>query len=332
LISKLASGRHTSGIRSLNPSRDLGQLADLIESAFGQELSDGGEQVLREIRLLSRLGPLNYLFTEMSSEIDGLFNSYVWEEEGRVVGNVTVNRPTGHPQRWQISNVAVLDPWRGRGIGRKLVEAALDQIVRRGGQAAYLFVRDDNPSAGRLYEGLGFVRVDAATDLKLDPPPRSGPSADVEVLRSLRPEEGEALYQLVSRAAGPGYRWLYAIRRRQYVLSAEERFSRWLESLFTGQAETRWCLSTAGELDAGVSLRATRLWNRKPHILHLWVRPDRRGQVEKALARDIAALLSRQAPRSTRLSLPECECAAIEALLEQGFTKVRTLVLMRLDV
>jgi hypothetical protein len=204
--------------------------------------------------------------------------------------------------------------------------------VRRGGQVAYLFVRDDNPSAGRLYERLGFVRVDAATDLKLDPLPRAVPSADMEALRSLRPEEEEALYELVSRAAGPGYRWLYAIRRRQYVLSAEERFSRWLESLFTGQVETRWCLSTAGELDAGVSLRARRLWNRKPHSLHLWVRPERRGQVERALARDIAALLSRQARRPTRLSLPECERAAIEALLEQGFRQVRTLVLMRLDV
>jgi hypothetical protein len=85
-------------------------------------------------------------------------------------------------------------------------------------------------------------------------------------------------------------------------------------------------------LDAGVSLRAMRLWNRKPHSLHLWVRPDRRGQVEREMARDVVALVSRQAPRITRLSLPECERAAIDALLEQGFVKVRTLVLMRLDV
>ena len=147
LVAHVASKKGRTGIRPLNPGRDLGQLADLVENAFGDELSTSGARVIREIRLLSKLGPLNYLLLGMSSEVDGMFTGFVWEQDGRVVGNVTVNRPTGHPHKWQISNVAVLDVYRRQGIGRSLVEAAVDLIVRRGGRSAYLFARDDNPSA-----------------------------------------------------------------------------------------------------------------------------------------------------------------------------------------
>ena len=42
-------------------------------------------------------------------------------------GNVTLSRPSGHARRWQLSNVAVLDAYRGRGIGRKLVETAIER-------------------------------------------------------------------------------------------------------------------------------------------------------------------------------------------------------------
>ena len=81
MIRQLVSGRSTDGIRPLRPGRDLGQLADLIAQAFGRELSEGGEHVLRELRLLSALGPLSILFTEMGSEVDGLFTGLVWEQE-----------------------------------------------------------------------------------------------------------------------------------------------------------------------------------------------------------------------------------------------------------
>jgi hypothetical protein len=74
------------------------------------------------------------------------------------------------------------------------------------------------------------------------------------------------------------------------------------------------------------------LWNPKFHRLKLWVHPGYRGQVEDALARDVMALLARQSRRLTRISLPACEAHAIEALLGQGFVKVRTLLLMKLDL
>ncbi len=320
-----------SGIRPLNPARDLGQLADLIENAFGAELTEGGQRILREIRILSWLGPLNYVLAASDPETDSMFTGFVWVADGQVIGNVTVNRPTGHAYRWQISNVAVLDRYRRQGIGRQLVEAAVEYAESHNGQTAYLFVRDDNPPAIQLYRSLGFTEVDSTTELKwrLTSQPHAGSLPDPDPLPVA---QGEALYRLVRAAEGAGRRWLYGIHRAQYVSSVEDQFGRWLESLFTGQAEYRWGMGDGRELYAAGILKHTRLWNRGPHRLQLWVHPNARGQVESALVHDVVHILSGKALRTTYVALPDCEQAAIDALMDVGFTKVRTLVLMRRDL
>ena len=145
----------SNGIRSVDPAYDLGQLADLLQHAFGEELTRNGEQVLRELRVLSALGPLNALFTGTGSEVGGMFTGFVWEHDGRLVGNVTVNRPTRHPARWQVSNVAVLEGYRGRGIGRQLVDAAIELILRRGGRIAVIAYHSlEDRAVKRTLKGL----------------------------------------------------------------------------------------------------------------------------------------------------------------------------------
>ena len=56
--------------------------------------AQGGEHVLRELRMLDRMGPLSILVTGVSSEVDGLFNGYVWQQDGQVVGNIVLS---AHP-------------------------------------------------------------------------------------------------------------------------------------------------------------------------------------------------------------------------------------------
>jgi hypothetical protein len=85
-------------------------------------------------------------------------------------------------------------------------------------------------------------------------------------------------------------------------------------------------------MHAAVILRATRLWNPRPHRLQLWVDPNWRGRIEDRLAQDIVSILSQSAARATLISLPGCEERAIEALHRHGFQQVRTLILMRLAV
>jgi ribosomal protein S18 acetylase RimI-like enzyme len=320
-------------IRPLRPARDLSELADLLEQAFGSELAFGGKQMLRELRFLGRLGPLSLLLLDVGSPINGLSNGFVCEQDGRVVGNVTLSRPTGHARRWQLSNVAVLDEYRGRGIGRSLVETAIETVVQRGGHAVYLYVRDDNPAAVHLYESTGFVTLDRLTSLMLDGGQPSAGFCELRLLRRLRPSEGQALYELAAQARGAGQRWLGLPRRRRFVRTADERFFQWLSGLWTGQRETFWgASSTSPRLYAGASLQVSLGSNLKPHQVEVWIHPSSRGRLEGRLAQDVVTLAARQSPRRVVVTLAVSEGALERALLEQGFSWLRTLILMKLEL
>jgi ribosomal-protein-alanine N-acetyltransferase len=59
----------------------------------------------------------------------------------------------------EIANIAVAPSVWGMGVGRALLDAALDAAERRGINAVYLEVRDSNERARRLYESRGFEEV-----------------------------------------------------------------------------------------------------------------------------------------------------------------------------
>lgn len=77
------------------------------------------------------------------AEVDGVVAGYIgmWLIAGE-----------GH-----ITNVAVHPDYRGRGIGRRLMEAMTDVCRREGGRRMTLEVRRSNRIAQSLYESLGFV-------------------------------------------------------------------------------------------------------------------------------------------------------------------------------
>ena len=53
--------------------------------------------------------------------------------------------------------VGLLPPFRGRGIGRQLIEKTLDAARDRGLSRIELTVRKDNANAIALYQKIGFV-------------------------------------------------------------------------------------------------------------------------------------------------------------------------------
>jgi len=67
---------------------------------------------------------------------------------GKPVGCARILRD-GH-----IGRMAVLRPWRGRGIGQRLLQAALDVVATLGRHEAFL---DAQTHAIAFYERLGFV-------------------------------------------------------------------------------------------------------------------------------------------------------------------------------
>ena len=96
------------GPRPFRLSRDLGGVLDLIELAFGEEAAR-----FRDLRLLARLGPLLLPFEPLLREV---WPGLVWEEAGRVVGNVNFARLPYLPRAWLIFNVAVHPDYRRRRL------------------------------------------------------------------------------------------------------------------------------------------------------------------------------------------------------------------------
>jgi [ribosomal protein S18]-alanine N-acetyltransferase len=58
-----------------------------------------------------------------------------------------------------IQTIAVDAAARGRGLGRALMHALIDEARRRAATELFLEVRADNPVARALYESLGFAEI-----------------------------------------------------------------------------------------------------------------------------------------------------------------------------
>jgi ribosomal-protein-alanine N-acetyltransferase len=69
----------------------------------------------------------------------------------------------------ELGNIAVATTWRRRGIGRLLVEAALDRARSRGIREVYLEVRRSNTGAQRLYREFGFSKVGVRRGYYVEP-------------------------------------------------------------------------------------------------------------------------------------------------------------------
>lgn len=153
-------------MRPVNLSSDLGPLADLIELVFADSMDSNGRAALREMRYLSKMGPGMRLLSRMNEMAMGISMGYVWVEEGRIVGNVSVyaaNWPADLGKAWIIANVGVHPEYQGRGIARQLMRASMEVIRQRAGAAAILQVDVDNHIARHLYRTLGFVEERAWT-------------------------------------------------------------------------------------------------------------------------------------------------------------------------
>jgi [ribosomal protein S18]-alanine N-acetyltransferase len=59
----------------------------------------------------------------------------------------------------EILTIAVLPPWRRTGLGRRLLDYALNQSIQSRADVMFLEVAVDNYGAQALYQGMGFRQV-----------------------------------------------------------------------------------------------------------------------------------------------------------------------------
>lgn len=162
--------------RPFDVRRDLNPVANLIEQCFADTLDPDGQRYLHQMRSAAR-SPGYLRWASFAAERSALpLAGFVWEESGRLVGNLTLIPYYTLGQRYYlIANVAVHPDYRRRGIARALTLQAIQQARGRGAQAVWLHVRAENDGAVDLYKGLDFVeRARRSTwqcseQLELDP-------------------------------------------------------------------------------------------------------------------------------------------------------------------
>jgi ribosomal protein S18 acetylase RimI-like enzyme len=83
---------------------------------------------------------------------------FVAEADGQLVGYVTtrIDRAAG---QGRIPNLAVAAGTRGRGLGRRLIEHALDYFRREGLAYAVIETMAQNAAGNHLYPACGFAEV-----------------------------------------------------------------------------------------------------------------------------------------------------------------------------
>lgn len=224
--------RSVDGLRPINLRSDLGELADLIELVFSPGMDRAGREAVRDMRLLGRSGLA--ILPGMSDVVQGMGQGYVWVEQGRLVGNISLfasNRP--QPDTWLIANVGVHPDFRRRGIGDRLVAAAISQIRGRGGRLALLQVDCDNEAALRLYQRRGFHIERAWTHWRRDASIRIAPNVESDAFRisHLRRGEWQAEYELAQRLRPMergGLGWQRPLRRDEFRRPLSRRLNDWL--------------------------------------------------------------------------------------------------------
>ena len=307
-------------LRPLNVLRDLSAVADLIELCFSPTMDNDGQRYLSDMRRASRDDSFLRWATHVSETASMPLMGYVWEQDGRIIGNASLIPFRDKGKRvYLIANVATHPDYRRRGIGRALTERVMKQARAKHASAIWLHVRDDNPGAIKLYQDLGFEEMARRTTWQGTPEPRlSIPAANIKIVpRQARfwPQQQDWLRRLYPKDLSWYQSWnMNALRPGLW---------NWFYLLFIDFNIRQWAAVQDEEL------LATLTWmpqGGRSDSLYAATSPTRLGR-EALTSLLIHARRMITYPPSLTLDYPTDEM--VDAILAAGFQPRRTLLWMR---
>jgi len=299
----------------------------LLNQSFGP-LRDSQGRVITNRFSLSQSASFAGRLSMMSR---GFIPGFVWEESGRIVGNVTLLESPING-RYLVANVAVHPDYRRRGIARALMHEALGHIESWNGQNIYLQVESDNEAAIALYDSLAFEqRGDvrrwqaSLSSLRLPAPEdATGPRA-----RPLRGSEWRLARSLDRDGFAPDLNWPAPPPADYYKKGLLRKAS----DLLNGRRQETWVIDDkrdAAHPPIGLADIVSE-WGR-PHLLRLCVAPEWRGSLEGALLYTAVDRLHRFRNGAVWLNHPAGDDASEAMLRASNFYLRRSLTVMRKEL
>lgn len=312
-----------NGPRPINLSKDIPQVVRLLEMVFGETLDAEGQRMFAQIGNNSQ-PPFMWRWSQGLAQLSP---GFVWEENGRIVGNITL-LPAQTPRRFLVANVAVHPDFRRQGMARRLMQAVLEAIAQRRGQTVLLQVVKDNYRAVNLYRSLDFVMVGSMTEWTATASRvRELPLVDNRVaVRPIQRKEYQAGYQLDLSCLHPDLNWPDPLRPEAY----QTGWWRQLGHFLNGRQQETWVTASSSGQIIGLANISSE-WGRV-HRLSVRVHPAWRGQLERPLMAKLIRRLRYLPRRNVRIDHPDQDENVNQLLEEANFTARRTLTHMRLDL
>ena len=314
----------------MNPFRDWGAVAGLMRVVFQSDVSAASLPVFPDWPWLNWLRPVVSFFEALGMETPEQMLGYVWEENGRIVGNVTLGLSDPLRGTWLLSNVGVHPEFRRRGIARALVQTAIEQTRRHGGRYLTLQVHTENLEARALYESMSFDTLERTREyIGL-----SGVSVPGQLAGwQLKPPQREQWSALRAMTAAHLPRSLAAYKHclgGYFQLPFQPGLLGELADLARGVRMAKWCLLHEGEVVGGMLIQAHVSWGM--HRACVYVAPAARGVPEEMMVRQVMAYAQRYASRRTQFLAPADHLELAGVLRAHDFREGRTLELMALQL
>ena len=297
------------GLRQIDARRDMGKVADLIEIAFGGNLDPTGRRMLREMRVLGRMGWLGWLASMLLLPPAARPMGYIWMEDERLVGNASLLPVKGHMHRWLMANVAVHPDYRRRGIAHEMTRACLGLARRGGAESVVLQVDRENQAAQVLYASMGFRPLGTRASWRRASRSAFQAAGQIPDIRPRRKGEWRDQWELAMANFPEGVVWPYP--------TASELFR-------SGRNTRHWLYWSGQQLVGSLSVREGIIQR-----MMLVVHRELRGQIEGDLLRHA---LSRMRADRAALLLDYPVDAIPETLKSLGFRQDRALTWMRKEL
>ncbi len=329
----LSDASPPKNLRRFDPRRDLNQVADLVEMCFADTLDQEGYNYLHQMRAAARSSSYWRMVGVMSERNAMPLSGYVWEEDGKVVGNLSLIPYAGLSYSYYlIANVAVHPEYRRRGIARKLTTAAIEQARRRRAQSVWLHVRSENNAANDLYRSLGFVERASRTTWHSKPgstvdmfwrqEAQAAPKGKSDIRIGRRHSSDWQVQRVWLKKSYPtSLGWHMALRNT----SVQPGFMSFIYKAINNMDLRHWSARRDGRLLGVLTWQASMGYSD-----HLWLAVDPDGD-ETAVAPLLTYALKCCSPRRM-LSLDYPSGKAIQGIRSAGFTEHQTLVWMALDL
>lgn len=291
-------------------------IAELIETAFTGQLDDDGLRMIRWMKLLGRARWIGWMISFYLLPPAARPMGFVWESDGRVVGNSSLLPVEGHRDRWVLVNMAVHPEYRRRGIARELVRASMAFVRQRGGRRLLLQVDVDSHGAQDLYTSTGFKPIATRTTwIGRGDRLRFG-EMETGLTRRRARDEWEEQWLLVRRVHPEGIVWPYPPAKSLFQ-------PRGLTDVVGLGPGRHWVWSEQGSLLASLTAR----WGSDLGAwrLYMVVTPEARERVERSI---LAFALTDLPIRGDRIILEYPYGVAGSQLRELGFYARRNLTWM----